>query len=117
MKMPDLSLTDKAALVTGASGGIGSAIAGVLGAAGAKVFVHGYHQDKLEKVAAELRGAGVQTGQKAIDITVSGAPRELVDAAISEMGGLDILVKRRRFEQTSKTGGSHRGKTGTMCST
>ena len=92
MKMPDLALTNKAALVTGASGGIGSAIARVLGSAGARVFLHGFHPDKVEKVAAELSSQGVTAACKAMDITVSGAPQELVDLAVHELGGLDILV-------------------------
>lgn len=92
MKRPELSLEGKIALVTGASGGIGEAIAKVFGAAGARVFLHGTRREKLEALAAELGGQGVEVGWEAVDITYSDAPGRLVEAVISRMGGIDILV-------------------------
>jgi 3-oxoacyl-[acyl-carrier protein] reductase len=82
-------LTDKTALVTGATGGIGGAIARALHKQGAGVAISGRQQDKLEKLAAEL-GSNVQVlpcdlGDKA---QVGG----LVDQAIAKFGRLDILV-------------------------
>lgn len=92
MKRPELSLENKVALVTGASGGIGGAIARVFGAAGARVFIHGTSEEKLEKLLGELQTEGVQAASKAIDITLPGAAQELVDAVVKKMGTINILV-------------------------
>lgn len=82
-------LTDKTALVTGASGGIGEAIARAFHAAGATVALSGRQQDKLEAVAASL-------GDRAHVLPCDLASREqvgkLVDDAIAKLGRLDILV-------------------------
>ena len=51
---PMFELTDKTALVTGATGGIGGAIARALHEQGATVAISGRQKDKLEKLAAEL---------------------------------------------------------------
>ena len=53
-------LTDKTALVTGATGGIGGAIARALHKQGATVAISGRQQDKLDKLAAELGSAGAR---------------------------------------------------------
>lgn len=92
MKRPELSLEGKIALVTGASGGIGEAVAKAFGKAGAKVFLHGTRHEKLESLAAELTAEGVETGWKASNITRSGEPAQLVEAVVNQMGGIDILV-------------------------
>ena len=92
MKRPEMSLENKVALITGASGGIGGAVAKVFGAAGARVFLHGTVKDKLKTLSEELDSEGVENAYKAIDITISGAAQELVDAVVKEMGTIDILV-------------------------
>ena len=92
MKRPELSLEGKIALVTGASGGIGEAVAKAFGKAGAKVFLHGTRHEKLESLAAELTAEGVETDWKASNITRSGEPAQLVEAVVNQMGGIDILV-------------------------
>lgn len=102
VKRPELSLKGKVALVTGASGGIGGAIAKVFGAAGARVFLHGTSEEKLKKLADELDANGVPNARKAIDINVSGAPQELVDAVLREMGTIDILVNSAGINRPQK---------------
>jgi NAD(P)-dependent dehydrogenase (short-subunit alcohol dehydrogenase family) len=92
VKKPELSLHGKAALITGAAGGIGRAISLAFGAAGARVFLNGTNEEKLANLVAELKAEGVETAYKAIDVRDVGACRELVDAAIQEMGSIDILV-------------------------
>ena len=84
------SLTGKTALVTGATGGIGGAIARTLHAAGATVAVSGRQVDKLEAVAAAL-------GERAVVTPCDLGKREdvakLIDTASKALGGrLDILV-------------------------
>jgi 3-oxoacyl-[acyl-carrier protein] reductase len=82
-------LGGKAALVTGASGGIGQAIARVLHQAGAKVVVTGTRQPALEGLAAEL---GERAFVATADLADPGAGDALVKAAEAAAGQLDILV-------------------------
>jgi len=92
MKRPELSLNGKVVLITGAAGGIGEAIARNFGAAGARLFLNGVREEKLKALAASLASEGVEVEYRATDITVSGAPQELVDEVIRRMNQLDILV-------------------------
>lgn len=82
-------LAGKTALVTGASGGIGGAIAKALHAQGATVGLHGRNKDALDKLAAEL-GSNCHVFVSALD---SGeAADALIKEADAAMGGVDILV-------------------------
>jgi NAD(P)-dependent dehydrogenase (short-subunit alcohol dehydrogenase family) len=92
MRRPELSLQGKTALITGASGGIGGSIARVFASAGAGVFLNGTVKTKLIALSDCLKKDGVPTGYKAIDIRLSGAPQELVEEMIQQMGKIDILV-------------------------
>jgi len=83
-------LTGKTALVTGATGGIGGAIARALHAQGATVAISGRQVDKLEALKAEL-------GDRAVvcpcDLADKGQVAKLIDEAVKALGGrLDILV-------------------------
>ncbi len=82
-------LDGKAALVTGASGGIGSAIARALHEQGAKVALSGTRVDALEALAA---GLGDRAFVCPADLRDSGAADILVAAAEAAAGPLDILV-------------------------
>lgn len=92
MKGPELVLRNKVALITGATGGIGSAIAKAFGASGARVFLNGRSQDRLTSLAEELRSKGVETGCWAGDIAAAGAARQAVEAVVGAMGRIDVLV-------------------------
>src|SRR5215471_10172042 len=82
-------LTDKTALVTGATGGIGGGIARALHKQGASVAVSGRQTDKLEKLAAEL---GSRVHICPCDLASKAQVAKLIDAAIAKLGRLDILV-------------------------
>jgi 3-oxoacyl-[acyl-carrier protein] reductase len=82
-------LTGKTALVTGASGGIGGAIAKALHAQGAMVALSGTRREALEKVAAELGG---RTHVLPCDLGDPAATDALVKDAEAAMGKLDILI-------------------------
>lgn len=82
-------LTDKTALVTGATGGIGGAIARALHKQGATVVVSGRQKDKLEKLAAEL---GSRVHVLPCDLADKAQVSNLIDQAIATLGRLDILV-------------------------
>lgn len=78
-------------LVTGASRGIGRAIAGVFADAGDRVAVHHRDNSGLAKdVVAGLAGAGHLPLQA--DLADAGAVRRMVDQAAEALGGLDVLV-------------------------
>jgi len=82
-------LTGKNALVTGASGGLGGAIARALQARGAIVALSGTRKGALETLAAEL---GERTRVLVCDLGDSAAVEALVPAAEAAMGQVDILV-------------------------
>jgi 3-oxoacyl-[acyl-carrier protein] reductase len=81
-------LTGKTALVTGATGGIGGAIARALHAQGAKVAVSGTRREALDALAAELGGSLVLP----CDLSDKDAVEALVPKAEEAFGQLDILV-------------------------
>ena len=81
-------LTGRTALVTGASGGIGGAIARQLHGQGARVVLTGRRRDALDTLAAEL---GERVAVQPADLALPGAAESLIEAAESG-GGLDILV-------------------------
>ena len=82
-------LNEKSALVTGASGGIGSAIARKLHASGAKVALSGTRQEPLERLAEEL---GERAYILPCNLSDMAAVEVLPKQAIETLGSLDILV-------------------------
>lgn len=81
--------TEKTALVTGATGGIGGAIARALHAQGAVVGISGRNEEKLNALAAEL---GDRVHVLPADLSSSDAIKDLVKRAEDAMGKIDILV-------------------------
>lgn len=82
-------LTGKGALVTGASGGIGAAVARTLHANGANVALSGTRTERLEALAAEL---GDRAHVVPADLSDAAAVDGLPAAAESALGSLDILI-------------------------
>lgn len=83
------SLDGKKAIVTGASGGIGGAIARAFHVAGAEVAVSGTRVDALESLAAEL-GQGIYVVPA--DLAAAEGAAQLATGAEAALGGIDILV-------------------------
>ena len=81
-------LTGKKALVTGATGGIGGAIARALHAAGAQVALSGTRQEALDALSAELPGSVAL----ACNLSDPAETDGLIGRAEEALGGLDILV-------------------------
>src|SRR5215813_2748154 len=89
----DLKLSDKTALVTGASMGIGNAIARGLAAEGVKLCIAARRRNLLAELAGEIASAGGHAPHiEEIDIMEEGAPARLAAAAVAALGRVDILV-------------------------
>ncbi len=91
LTIPDLA--GKAVLITGASTGIGAAIARAFGGQGARVAVH-YHSSAsaAEAVAADIRQAGGEAFLVKGDVSVSDNTRRIVEESAAHFGGLDGLI-------------------------
>ncbi|HQY15898.1 MAG TPA: SDR family oxidoreductase [Ilumatobacteraceae bacterium] len=85
----EISLEGKVALVTGASRGIGKAIASTMSASGAKVMLTSRKLDALQAAAAEMVGETAVFAANAGDVASADA---CVRATIERFGGLDIIV-------------------------
>jgi 3-oxoacyl-[acyl-carrier protein] reductase len=87
-------LEGKAAIVTGSARGIGRATAELLCAQGARVLVNDLDADLAAQAAGEIQGDTAVFGG---DLTQDGVPEALVEKAVSEFGGLDIVVNNAGY--------------------
>jgi 3-oxoacyl-[acyl-carrier protein] reductase len=88
----DLGLTGRKVLVTGASRGIGRAIAEVFAADGCDLALCARGVDTLEEFAGELRASGRKVHTQAVDMADETAIAGFVDTAAEELGGLDVVI-------------------------
>ena len=92
----DLGLDGRAAIVTGASKGIGLEVARQLAAEGCRVLLCARHLGALEAVATELDGRAVPF---AVDVTDPGSASAIVEACEASFGRLDIVVNNVGFAE------------------
>ena len=85
-------LSGQTALITGASRGIGLAIAKRLGEMGAKLAICARNAERLQQAEAELQQAGTMTLAVVADVSNAAAVEELVRRVQQELGEIDILV-------------------------
>ena len=89
----DLQLKGKTALVTGASQGIGRAIAKGLAAEGVKICIAARRRELLEALAKEIVAAGGTPPHIAVvDVMEEGSPQKLVQETLKGLGQIDILI-------------------------
>ena len=86
------SLSGKVALITGASKGIGRAIAEMYAEAGAKVVISSRKQEAVDSVAQEIKNKGHQAIAIACHVGDANDIKRLVDETIRQFGTIDILV-------------------------
>jgi 3-oxoacyl-[acyl-carrier protein] reductase len=103
----DLQLAGKASIVTGATRGLGRAIAQALARAGSHLVICARTESELTRVTQELESAGVRVLAVAADVTKPEAAGRIVEQATAEFGGIDVVVnnvggnRRKLFEQTT----------------
>ena len=90
--MSIFELQDKIAIVTGGAGGIGSSIAMEYARAGSNVVVASRNQEKLDKVAAEIKALGRESLAIATDVTVPEQVDNMVKQTVDKFGRVDIMV-------------------------
>ncbi|APR84483.1 3-oxoacyl-[acyl-carrier protein] reductase [Minicystis rosea] len=87
-----MGIQDRTALIVGASGGIGRAVAAALVGAGARVALVGRDGDKLEATRASLDVSGERAQVFPCDITDRAAVGDMVSAVLSSLGSIQMLV-------------------------
>jgi NAD(P)-dependent dehydrogenase (short-subunit alcohol dehydrogenase family) len=90
--LDEFLLTDKVAIVTGASSGLGVAFARALAGAGASVVLGARRTDRLASVAAEIEASGGRALAVPADVANPDSCSALAGAAMAEFGRVDILV-------------------------
>ena len=85
-------LDGKVAVVTGASRGIGAACATALAEVGADVVIAARSKETLEQVVDQIEGHGRRAVAVACDLDDLSNMQPLIDAAVGELGGVDIVV-------------------------
>src|SRR5688572_23050737 len=87
-----MSVENKVVLITGASSGIGEAVARELAAAGATVVLGARRVDRLEKCVGEIGTAGGTARARALDVTSRADVEAFVQSARDEFGRVDVIV-------------------------
>lgn len=90
-------LKGKAAIVTGASSGIGEACARRLAAEGVKTVLAARRKDKMEKIVSEIESAGGEAMCVMVDVANEADIERMVAAAVDAYGRLDILINNAGF--------------------
>ncbi len=99
--VPDFSLAGRKALVTGASRGIGEALAVGLARFGADVAICARHEASLERARSAIEAAGRKAVPFALDVRETKSIGPAIDAGATALGGLDILINNAGIEQVS----------------
>ncbi len=85
-------LSGKCVIITGASSGIGEALAREYAALGAHVVLGARQEEKLQQITAEIKQAGGKAEYEVVDVVKAEECKLLVDKAISSFGRIDVLI-------------------------
>ena len=85
-------LSNKVALITGSSAGIGFALARALGEAGAHVVINGRNAQKVASATQTLKSEGLNVSESVFDVTDAKSVAEAVNHIEAQVGAIDILV-------------------------
>jgi len=96
------SLAGRAALVTGASSGLGVHFARLLAGEGAAVALAARRAERIDALAAELRGSGAAAIAVAMDVTDPASVQRAIEQAERRLGRLDILVNNAGITASSR---------------
>src|SRR5580704_14801280 len=88
----DLGLNGKVAMITGASKGLGRAMAQALAAEGVGLSICARGAQELEQAATHLKAAGAKVLAHAADVNDGAAMQAWVGATVKQFGGVDVLV-------------------------
>jgi short-subunit dehydrogenase len=97
---------DKVVIITGASSGIGKALALEFGGRGARVVMAARSAERLENAAGEVKAKGAEVLTVVTDVSKEEDCRRLIDRTVAEYGGIDVLINnagismRALFEKT-----------------
>lgn len=94
-------MNDKVVLITGASSGIGRAMAFAFGREGASVVICARKADALQLVSDELRLAGINVLALTADVSVETDVKKLIEQTIAHFGRLDILINNAGMSHRS----------------
>ena len=86
------ALNSKVVVITGASSGIGEAMAKLYAQMGAKVVLGARSEEKLKQLTEQIISAGGQATYSVTDVTVAEECKQLIDKAVDTFGGIDVLI-------------------------
>lgn len=87
-----MNLSGKRILITGAGGGIGALLALALAKKGGVLLLADRQTGPLEKLRSEIEASGGKASVAAADLLLEEAPQQLADAALRELGEVDVLI-------------------------
>lgn len=87
-----MGLKGKVVVITGASSGIGAAMAQVYAADGAKVVLGARQEDKLREIVERIKAQGGEAAYATTDVVDADDCRRLIDTAVERFGGIDVMI-------------------------
>ena len=109
MRQDHYKMKDKFVIITGASSGIGKALAFETGARGAIVVMAARSEDKLAEIESQLLASGIRTLSVVTDVSIEEDCKHLIDITVEKFGRIDVLINnagismRAIFEKTDLT--------------
>lgn len=86
------NMNGKVVVITGASSGIGEAMAKVYAQMGAKVVLGARSEEKLSQLCSEIKAHGGEAAYRATDVVNEEDCKALIDTAVENFGGIDVLI-------------------------